>query len=177
MLLVLCIMSCDGKYRALETPDEKLKKSNLSKSFFDKDVFIPELYITSVTDTILSSGERVKVKYYSLDNQSTTTQSKNSNKHIITTHYREFESEIQVFSNNKLLFKDRLNKTDFIEFSNLKFWNNAILQYVWLDDLESSTNNISLNCSFLEPGTNAYKSYKVYFNNQGIRKIKRIETS
>ena len=177
MLLMLCITSCDGKYRALETPGKKLEKSNLSKSFFQKEVFIPKSYITSVTDTIISSGERIIIKYYSVDNQSITTKTKSFNTKTATKHYREFESEIQVFGNNKLLFKDHLSKADFKASSNLKFWDNAILQYVWLDELESSTNNISLNCSFLEPKTKAYKTYKIYFNNQGKRAIKLTETS
>ena len=177
ILIIICFSSCDGKHRTLQTHKEKLEKSNLSKSFFKKEVFIPESNITSVTDTILSSGERVKVKYYSLANQSIITKSNNSNKQVITTHYHEFESEIQVYNNNKLLFKDQLSKADFIEANNHNFWNKAILQYVWLDDLESTANNISLNCSFLEPETNGFRAYKVYFNNKGKREIKLIETS
>ena len=176
-LLMLCVTSCDGKYRALESPAEKLEKSNLSKSFFDKEVYFPKSNIAIVTDTIISSGEHIKIKYYSLENQSVIGKNNSSDKQVITTHYREFESEIQVFKNNKLLFDDILNKFDFMGSKNPNFWNKAILQYVWLDDLKSTTNRISINCSFLEPITKTYKTYKVYFNNQGKRVIKLTETS
>ena len=82
-----------------------------------------------------------------------------------------------MFSNNRFLFKDTLNKFDFIEPYNVDFWHKAILQYVWLDDLQSTTDNINLHCSFLEPETNAFRTYKIYFNNQGNRAIELVETS
>lgn len=174
VLLIMCFVSCDGKHRALETHNKKLDHSNLSDSFFEQDVFVPERYTESVTDTILKSGLKIRVKYYAImDN---TIAIKNNYNSSIKTYYREFESQIHVFKNNKLHFADILNKSDFAD-QNSEFWKNAILQYVWLDDLESTENHIQINCSFLVPTTNAFRSYKVYFNSFGKREIELIEAS
>jgi len=175
VLLILCFVSCDGKHRALETHNKKLNRSNLSESFFEQNVFVPERYTESVTDTILKSGIKVRVKYYAV--MENTIAIKNNNNSSIKTYYREFESQIHVFKNNKLHFADILNKSDFAEHQNSEFWENAILQYVWLDDLESTENRIQINCSFLVPTTNAFRSYKVYFNNLGNREIELIKAS
>lgn len=175
LLFILSLASCDGKHRALETHDEKLEHSNLSATFFEQDSYVPEQFTASTTDTILNSGLRVNVNYYALmDNLVTVKSTDNPN---VNTHYRKFESQIQVFKNNELLFNETLNTSEFADAQHSAFWDNAIMQYVWLDDLESTADNILINCSFLEPITHEYKSYKVSFNRFGTREITLIDAS
>ncbi len=175
ILLILCMVSCDGKHRALESHVEKLERSNLSISFFEQDIYVPEKYTASITDTILSSGLKVNVKYYAVMDKLITVRT-NDNPNV-NTHYRVFESQINVFKNNELLFDDILDKSDFSDAKDTEFWKNAILQYVWLDELGSTALRIRINCSFLAPSTNTYKSYSVYFNNKGTREIQLVDAS
>ena len=175
-LLVFSILSCDGRDRALETNKERLLNNPLSVADLEIIKFVPENYIRSVTDTLLDTKTNVQVSYYSSPNKSVIVLNKNKHNQNIKTHYREFESEIRVFKNDKLLFLDILNKDHFIT-NEQNFWKNAILQYVWLDAFESFDNNYKLYCSFLVPESEKYKMYSIHFNNSGEKTIKLIETS
>jgi len=172
---MLCFASCDGKHRVLDTHDDKLKRSELSETFFKRDVYVPAKYTASITDTILSSGLKIRVKYYAVSDK--LVKIKNNNNSNSNTHYRQFESQIQVFKNDKLSFDDILNTSDFADQQNPVFWEKAILQYVWLDDSNSTENNIQINCSFSVPKTNEYRSYTVYFNSLGDRNIELIDAT
>lgn len=156
---------------------ENLRDSKLSNAFFERITYIPERYTETITDTILSSGLRVNIKYYSLLNKTVTFGPTTTQNQIVKEHYRQFESQITVFKKDKILFSKTLNTSDFIETDNSTFWSNAILQFVWLDEFASNEEQIQIYCSFLVPNTKAYKSYKVYFNLIGERKIELIESS
>jgi len=171
-LLIICFISCDGRDRVYNSNIDNLEESNLSEPFFENLTYVPERYIETVTDTILSTKLRVNVKYYSLLDKGILISDKNKK-----IHFRQFESQISVFKKDKLLFSHLLNKSDFIKNDELEFWNNAILQFVWLDEFALNEKQIQINCSFLEPNTKAFKSYKVYFNTIGERKIELIESS
>ena len=177
MLLIVCFSSCDGRDRVHKSNIEKFEDSKLSNTIFDLNTYIPKHYTETVTDTILSSTLRVNIKCYSLFHQEVLFENTNSKNQIIKEHYRQFESHISVFNKDKLLFTEVLKTSDFYESDNLTFWNNAILQFVWLDDKKSSEEKIEIYCSFLEPKTKAYKSYKVYFNASGERNIELLESS
>ena len=175
-LLVFSMLSCNGRDRALETNKERLSNSQFSVTDLEIIKVVPENHIRSVTDTLLDTKTNVKVSYYSLPSKSVMVLNKNKHNQNIKTHYREFESEIRVFKNDKLLFLDILNKNHFIT-NEQNFWKNAILQYVWLDAFESFDNNYKLYCSFLVPESEKYKMYSIHFNNSGEKTIKLIETS
>ncbi len=177
LFLIICFTSCDGRDRVYKTNTENLEESKLSVSFFNHNIYIPQNYIETVTDTILSSNLRVKIKYYSLSDKNISIKSIDSNNKKITKHYHQFESQITVFKRDKLLFATVLNISDFIKTDDLDFWNKAILQFVWLDEFKSNDELIQINCSFLVPNTKAYKSYKIYFNAVGEQKIELIESS
>ncbi len=177
ILLIICFTSCDGRDRANKSNKENLVESKLSYPFFESITYIPKQYIETITDTILSSGLRVNIKYYSLLNKTVTFEHTVNKNQIVKECYRQFESQITVFKKDKLLFTEILNTSDFIEIDNPTFWNNTILQFVWLDELESNEEQVQIYCSFLVPNTKAYKFYKIYYNTIGDRRIELIESS
>lgn len=170
-LSVIAFTSCDGRYRAHESNEKRVSKSNL---LADTEIihYVPEKPIKSITDTIIDSKINVKVTYFSLPNKAVEVLSKPN----IKTHYREFESEIQVSKNNQLLFTDILNKHTF-NTNDKDFWDDAILQYVWLDEFKSKDDDYTFYCSFLVPESENYKMYSIHFNNSGDKTIELIETS
>lgn len=176
LLLSLVFTSCDGRDRALESNDERVIKSNLSLTNIELIKHIPEKPIKSVTDTLIDSKINVKVTYYSSPTKTIEVLNRNKNNQKTKTFYREFESKIEVIKNNKLLFSEVLNKESFIN-KNSGFWKKAIMQYVWLDDFESTENNYKLYCSFLEPESKHYKMYSINFDNSGNKTIQLIETT
>ena len=99
-------------------------------------------------------------------------------KKVVNTHYRSFTSEIQVFRNEKLLFTDILDISDFSKPNrDPDFWDHAVLQYVWLDEFESTYTKLSFHCTFQKANSNAFKAYKIYFDKLGQKEIELIETS
>ena len=172
LIAITIVTSCDGRDRALESNKERLSRSNVSIDAIEVVKFVPEQYLKTVTDTLLDSKTNIQVSYYSSSNKSVIIANNEHNE----THYREFESEIKVFKNDKLLFEDIISKSNFIT-NEQNFWKNAVLQYVWLDDFESSDDNYKLFCSFLVPESEKYKMYSIHFNNSGEKTIKLIETS
>ena len=172
LIAITIVTSCDGRDRALESNEERVLKSALSTTDIEIIKFVPEQYLKTVTDTLLDSKTNIQVSYYSSSNKSVIIANNEHNE----THYREFKSEIKVFKNDKLLFEDIISKSNFIT-NEQNFWKNAVLQYVWLDDFESSDDNYKLFCSFLVPESEKYKMYSIHFNNSGEKTIKLIETS
>jgi hypothetical protein len=172
LIAITIVTSCDGRDRALESNKERISRSNVSIDAIEIVKFVPEQYLKTVTDTLLDSKTNIQVSYYSSSNKSVIIANNEHNE----THYREFESEIKVFKNDKLLFEDIISKSNFIT-NEQNFWKNAVLQYVWLDDFESSDDNYKLFCSFLVPESEKYKMYSIHFNNSGEKTIKLIETS
>lgn len=172
LIAITIVTSCDGRDRALESNKERVSRSNISIDAIEVVKFVPEQYLKTVTDTLLDSKTNIQVSYYSSSNKSVIIANNAHNE----THYREFESEIKVFKNDKLLFEDIISKSNFIT-NEQNFWKNAVLQYVWLDDFESSDDNYKLFCSFLVPESEKYKMYSIHFNNSGDKTIKLIETS
>lgn len=175
LIAITIVSSCDGRDRALQSNKERVSKSSLSIDAIETIKFVPEQYLKTVTDTLLDSKTNIQVSYYSSSNKSVIIANHKHNQHI-ETHYREFESEIKVFKNDKLLFKDIISKNNFIT-NEQNFWENAVLQYVWLDNFESSDNNYKLFCSFLVPESEKYKMYSIHFNNFGEKTIRLIEAS
>ncbi len=173
-LSTVIMTSCDGRNRALESNTERLSRSDFSNTITEVIKFVPEDYLKRVTDTIIDANTNVKVSYYSSSNESVIVSNKNNPN--IKTHYREFESQIEVFKNDKLLFTNVINKNSF-KTNEQSFWESAVLQYVWLDDFESTNNNYKLYCSFQIPESKNYKMYSIHFDNTGKRTIELIETS
>jgi len=176
LIVATTVASCDGRDRALESNKERVSKSHLSINDIEIIKFVPEQSLKTVTDTIIDSKTNVQVSYYSSSNKSVIISNNNEHNQNIKTHYREFESEIKVYKNDKLLFTDVISKNSF-RTNEQSFWESAILQYVWLDDFESSDGNYKLFCSFLVPESETYKMYSIHFNNSGEKTIKLIETS
>lgn len=172
------LTSCDGKHRGFETKQQRLKKSKLTISNIEIEKFVPENHVRIETDTILKSGLKVRVNYYSSNDIATVLKEKNQNNRVVNTHFRFFESEIKVYKNDKLLFANVIDKKDFFKPNDQKeFWDAAILQYVWLDEFESNDTRLSFNCSFQEAGSNNYKTFKIYYNQLGDRMIELVKAT
>jgi hypothetical protein len=95
----------------------------------------------------------------------------------ITVHHRNFQSEIQVYKKEKLVFDKLITKSLFATSEESEFWKQAILQYVWVDDSVTNLDKVSINCSFLVPESQDYKAFVIYISNRGEQEIISIETS
>ncbi len=173
-ILFIVLTSCDGRDRKHKTNAEVLKEHKLFDSFSEHVKYIPEQPTEVFTDTILSTGFQVKIKYYSLENDFISKTTNASNDKNNTTHFKNFEAQFQVSKNNNLLTRDFINKEMFSKFESKAFWAAAIMQFVWIDYENSSEDFITLNTSFHLPETEEYKDFSIIINKFGEIKIRAI---
>lgn len=167
-------MSCDGRTRKYQSNQDVLKSANLYKSFSKKISFIPETRHEIVTDTILSSGFEIKLKYNAIENDFISKISQQNKDLVTETNYKNFEAELEISKLGKLITHKLINKNLFKKLENTAFLENAVMQHVWVDYINSSDNQIQLNTSFRVVGTNNFKDFSILINSLGTIEIKEI---
>lgn len=174
LLFFLCIalINCDGRNRKHKTNAEVLKEAKLLKSFSEQVNFTPNTPVLIHTDTILNNGFRVKLKYNSIENNYISKKSISKNNSAITNNYKNFEAKFQISKNNKIISEQLINKSFFNEYRPSTFWDNAIMQFIWIDYTTSSSKTIDLKTSFCIPETETCKDFVISINEFGDIKIK-----
>ncbi|MFD1161958.1 hypothetical protein [Hwangdonia seohaensis] len=172
--LIITLISCDGRDRIHKTNAEVLKENKLFDSFSEEIKYIPELRTEILTDTILSTGFRVKIQYYALDKAYSSKTIKTSSLINKTLHFKNFEAQFQVLKNNQIIAQHVINKDVFKKFESPAFWKQAIMQFVWIDYENSTADFISINTSFNIPETDIYKDFSIIIDTFGAVKIKEV---
>ncbi|WP_034039965.1 DUF4738 domain-containing protein [Wocania ichthyoenteri] len=173
-IIIITLVSCDGRDRKYKTNAEVLKENKLFDSFSEEIKYIPAQRTEVLTDTILSTGFQVKIQYYALDNDYSSKTVKPSNKINKILHFKNFEAHFQISKNKKLVTQNIINKELFKKFGSPAFWEQAIMQYVWIDYENSTEDFIVLNTSFNIPETEIYKDFSIAINAFGNIKISQI---
>lgn len=178
LLAFIALVSCDGRDRKYKSNQEVLKEHKLLDSFSTKTTYFPAEYTEKVTDTILSNKLRVKMKYYSLENDAILNEFKVDT--ITHKHYhRRFAANIEVF-NNLSIFKKTITKATILDIdkTNEAFLNTAIMRLVWIDDLKSLENNKAIiNILFCKPETDDCLMYKLTVNTDGTYSLNQTNDS
>ena len=174
LLFIIALTSCDGRNRKYKTNAEVLKENKLLESFTEAIKFVPETYTEIKTDTILSNGFEVKIKYHSLESDFVLETRKSKHDSIIKIHHKNFEAELLVLKNKTIINKSLINKKFFYEFENATFWAHAIMQFIWIDYHASNENMLYLNTSFCIPNTDECKDFTLKINEQGVIQIEEI---
>ncbi|AUP77211.1 hypothetical protein [Flavivirga eckloniae] len=172
-LSIITLISCDGRDRKYKTNTEVLKENKLLKSFKEAIKFVPETYTEIKSDTILSNGFKIKINYYSVENDFVLETKKSKNDSLIKIHHKNFEAQLLVFKNNTIINQSLINKKLFYN-DDITFWQNAIMQFVWIDHEASNKNELYLNTSFCIPSTEECKDFVLKINKQGIIKIEEV---
>jgi len=164
-LILFCIFCfitrCDGKYRAVETHEDKLTKSKLSTSFFEIVEYIPKNYTEVRTDTLLNNGYSVKVKFHS-DMSANAIQIIKVDSINYKRYYRNFNAELIVKKDKTQLFSKTITNSFIVnELSiNKDILNNFVLSDFWIDEFNSiKQNKAIINLRFCNPETENCKSY------------------
>ena len=169
LLMFTVVLSCDGRDKVHQTSQEVLKNNKLYESFSQKVVYIPEHYLETKNDTILSNGFQVKLKSYTNMRESFLKKSI-KNHLLLKNYYRDIETTILIKKNEQNIVSTNINK-DFFMNSNKEFHRilkDKILQGVWLNQYASIiTNTVVLEVQFMEPETKNYVYYRVSFDQNG----------
>jgi hypothetical protein len=180
MLLILLtgtmiFSSCDRrttKRDALKASVAKFK-SNIKSPHVAE--YFPKSYAEVQTDTILSNGYRVSIKNFT--NMNKLVALPKSVKINETTQFRQIDSEITVYKNDKLIFKNVFSNVFSEHFNKEKislqdYLNNGIS----IDEMASlSQNKVVLITANTIPKNNQGTYYKLSIDEQGNSNIKKIE--
>lgn len=171
--VIITLVSCDGRDRIYKSNKAILEEHHLLNAFSEQIKFTPTEYTEIITDTLLSNNFKVNIKYFSSEKDSVIKIYK-SDEAIITHHYKDFEAKLTVAKNNTTIIDGVINKSLFSKLEASSFWNNAIMQFIWVDYAKTTNNTVNLNVSFCDPKQNNCKDYTVIIHENGSVNIKEI---
>ena len=174
-LTITTFASCNGKDRAQNSNKDNVVNSRLSDSFFESIGYFPKKYTEIITDTVLSNGYHVNVKFYSDMNKNVLNDFKIDTinyKH----YYREVKGDLKVSFKEKTIFNKTIDKSFFTDNLNEMFWENSIMGDLYLDDNLTTNKLIFFNVFFCIPESEICKSYNIIIDTNGKSKIEELES-
>ena len=176
-IFIITLFSCDGRNRKHKSNAEVLHEKNLFNSFSEQIIFSPEHNVEIVNDTILKNGFHIKMKYYSVKNNSIIKIKKTENDTTTKILYKNFIAKLKVSKNGKVIYDSVIDKSLFSTHENSMFLKNSIMQYIWVDYEASTKKELYLNTSFNIPETENYKDFVIKIDEDGGIKIKEKNIS
>lgn len=174
-LVAIAFFSCDRRGSAREHLQNSISEFNKKHTNLDVVTYYPETYTEVQTDSIISNTFKVSIKNYAkMDSQILLSSETEGNKSKINYH-RVFESEINIALATKNILKTTLNAEDFKDASQPEFWNDATLEYVWVNQETSNTEEVNLGISIVNPKSKAYKLYELVVTTEGKQHLNLIE--
>ena len=172
--LIAALSSCDGSERANKYNTKVLSTSSVLESFSEETHLIPQAPFEIYTDTIFNNGFQIKIKYNAIEDNFISKKAKSKNDSIINTNYINFEAKLVVYKSEKVIIEQTLNKDAFYKTDNTAFFQNAVMQFVWIDHFVSNDDYINLNTSFCIPETESCKDFSIKIDLFGIVEIEEI---
>jgi PBP1b-binding outer membrane lipoprotein LpoB len=172
ILLILFFTSCDGRNRATHSNKENVENSKLSDSFLVQTKYIPQVYSEVISDTILSNGFRVKLKFYS-DMESSYLNEFQIDSITYKHYYRNFNAEIKVFKNEKEIYSNTISHhiLENMLKNTSEYFNTYILTDFWIEQFASNMNDKAIvKLFFCKPESEICKTIRLLFseNNEAI---------
>ncbi|WP_299126102.1 hypothetical protein [uncultured Winogradskyella sp.] len=172
LILVTAFTSCEGRKTHDQSLAESIEEFNKKNTLIEKVSYKPEMYTEVATDTILSNGFKVNVKYFSdMNNQILDEVIQEGI--IYKRNYREFIAQINISKNGKEIFNGIIDKNfiktqkdltpDFIDFT---IMSNVLINFESVDH-----KNLNLEIWFKKIKTDIHKIYTLKFDKTGMYKI------
>ncbi len=178
ILIVAAVTTCcDGRDRVYQTNTEILKDNNLYESFSHKIAYIPQSYTEINTDTVLNNNFRIKIKYYTLPQDSVLIKKTIPPKTNMWYYYHNFEARLVISKQGTPILDVFINKALFKNFETDWFWKEAIMQFLWIDYESITKHSVNINVSFCIPESTRCKDYVLTVDDLGALKINEINLS
>ncbi|MFS4481440.1 hypothetical protein ACKGJY_00345 [Hyunsoonleella sp. 2307UL5-6] len=179
-LLLVCIgciwfFSCDGRLTKQESLKKSVKAFNNAEQHLNSTNIFPEHYAEVENDTILSNGYRVKLKNFTNMNALLDAPKLTTTK--ILHKFRRVDSEITVYKDDKLIYKDVIKSMVLEDYYHNKmdikhYLNNGIS----VDELASlETGKLILITSNTVLGSDKKTYYKISIDAHGNSNFKTID--
>jgi len=109
-IILIFVLSCDGRERVHKTNEEVLIENKLLDSFSENVKYFPTEYTEQTIDTIFSNGITSKMTFYSdMKNAVYAEEIIDSITH--KTFYREFVVDVKIDSINNSIFNEKIDKS------------------------------------------------------------------
>lgn len=182
-LLITCIsfgfiaLSCDGRVSKRDSLKQSISKFKNSVKRVEIVEYVPEEYSEMQTDTILSNGFRVEIKNFT-SMEASILREYISNNTNYKQHFRQIESEITVYKNDKLIFKNNFNEAFLRE--NLEGDILPLKDYLsnglCIDQMASlQQNKLVLTTSYFKPKHTIAFIYRMTIDSNGHCDLKKID--
>lgn len=175
LLTGFAFMSCDGRKSKSMSLKEAVEEFNKKQMVIETINYYPESYTEVVTDTILSNKVKIHIKNYSLTNEGIVMSASQDISTKTEKQHRIFESEIVITTPTKEILNTHISAEQFKSRYADSFWKNATLQHVWVNQDLSTSEDIQLDISFINPTDNSYKLYRMSVDENGQQQINLIE--
>lgn len=174
-IISVAFLSCDGRKSKSNALRDSIKEFNQNQSEIELVTFYPKEYTDLETDTLISNEVKVHIRNYSLDNETILISSSGNISSKKVNYHRVFESDIVISTPYKHILTTHISAEQFASKDSDAFWNNATLQHVWLNEELSTTHDIHLDMSFINPANKSYKLYRMSIDINGKQAINLIE--
>lgn len=174
-IISVVFMSCDDRKSINVALKESVEEFNQKKSNLELVTYYPKEHTEIVTDTILSNQVKVRIRNYSIKNETVLISNYDKTSLKLLTYHRVFESDVLIMTPSRELFKTHISAIQFASIYPDDFWHNATLQHVWLNEELSTAQDIQLEMSFINPKNESYKLYRMYIDKLGQHQITLIE--
>ncbi len=175
LLLVFLCVSCDGSSNSKNNPKNDVATNTTLIAVSTTKKYVPKNYTEIKTDTLLQNGFQIKLNVFSnleknipkiLSNAKTKTD----------TFYREFEADILVNYNSKLLFKKRINKQFILDYYQ-EIYNpklaTVILKNAYVLQQPKTNNASSIILEYCKPNNTSCFSYEIEVYKDGSFKLSK----
>lgn len=177
LLFIGCITfsSCDGRITKQDALKKSIKTFKNTKHTLKIATIFPETYAEVENDTILSNGYRVKIKNFT--NMDKLVELPKSIVLDKPHDFRQIDSEITVYKDDKLIFKDVISNAFLEDYHHQKL---NIKQYlnngISVDEIASlEINKLVLVTSNTVPKSSKSNYYKIIIDEHGNSNFKEIE--
>jgi len=177
VLILVCVafVSCDGRKSRSESLKTSVEEFNERQSDVVIVSYYPKEYTEVVTDTLIYNNVKVHIKNYSLPNESLFMSIIDKAVLIKQKQHRVFESDVVISTPSKELLNTHISAEQFKSMYPDEFWNQATLEHVWVNQELSTSNDVKLDISFINPSDNSYKLYRMSIDGDGQQEIELIE--
>lgn len=167
-MLCLFLASCHPKPTKKQRFDDAIQVFNSQDIKLPEIKIIPEQYNEILTDTLLTSNFRIKIKNYSSTTDAIVVNETSEN---VEKHYRIISSDIIIYYKNVKSTETTIRASDIANhFAIDEFWNQANIQYSWVNQELSTANNVALNFTLYNPLLGQHRSITLTIDKNGNKR-------
>ncbi len=176
LLTIGTLLGCSNGQEVSKTP----KKSNSQEAKQAVAItYHPQEYQEKLEDTLLSQLGRIRVtirKYPSMNKgKEQIYEYKGGTKERV--HFRDMYADITVSRGDSSIFKETIGLQSFSQIRDEEFLQKAVLTAVWVDSLDSITQQVIINCNLCVPDTDWCYFFKIRIDPDGNKTVQLEETT